>query len=264
LIGGKNFMVTVKFLLNTPASMVVTKNKKILTVSDLHIGLEYELQRLGFKVPSQSNEMARGLLGLLEVVKPNVLVVLGDVKHEIRGLRREIRSEVEKVIKSLSKKVEKIIVVMGNHDGSLKRLKLDGVEVYEASGVSIDGISFAHGNAWPKPELLANDVLMMGHLHPSVSLPCGERRVWVVYYLGKRVRERAKMLLKVDFNIKRLIVHPAYNDYLGCSPLCKSSFQRLSPIFRKLIDPRKGYVYKLDGTFLGRFSLVSSSEKPSL
>jgi putative SbcD/Mre11-related phosphoesterase len=256
-------MVTVKFLLNVPASMVITGGKKILTVSDLHIGLEYEFQKLGFKVPSQSNEMARGLLGLLEVAKPDVLVVLGDVKHEIKGLRREIRSEVEKVVKSLLKKVERIVIVMGNHDGSLRRLKLDGVEVYEASGISIDGVSFVHGNAWPKPELLVSDVLMMGHLHPSVPVPYREKRVWIVYYFGKRERERAKILLGVDFNIKRLIVHPAYNGYLGHSPLCKSSFRKLSPLFRKLIDPQKGYVYSLDGTFLGRFSVVSSSEKPS-
>ncbi len=253
-------MVKVRFLLNAPASMIIAEGEKILTVSDLHIGLEYELQRLGFKVPSQSEEVAKSLLGLLEVAKPDVLVMLGDVKHEIRGLRRKIRSEVEKVIKSLSETVRRIVIVMGNHDGSLRRLKLEGVEVHEASGVSINGVSFIHGNAWPKPELLAGNVLMMGHLHPSVPIPYGERRAWVVYYLGKKTRERAKKLLGVDFNIKRLIVHPAYNGYLGHSPLRKGSFQRLSPIFRKLVNPQKGYVYSLDGTFLGRFSFVNSSE----
>ncbi len=253
-------MVTVKFLLDAPASMVVAGGKRILTVSDLHIGLEYELQKLGFKVPSQSDEIARSLLSLLESAKPDVLIVLGDVKHEIKGLRREIRAEVEKVIKSLLDKVERMVIVMGNHDGSLKRLKIEGVEIYEASGFSIDGISFVHGNAWPKPELLTGDVLMMGHLHPSVPVPHGEKRVWIVYYLGKRARERAKKLLGVEFNIKKLIVHPAYNSYLGHSSLRKSSFQRSSPIFRRLVNPRKGYVYSLDGTFLGRFSLVSSSE----
>jgi putative SbcD/Mre11-related phosphoesterase len=252
-------MVTVRFLLNTPASVVIAGEKKILTVSDLHIGLEYELRKLGFRVPSQSDEVARSLIELIEAVKPDVLVVLGDVKHEIRGLKREIKSDVEKVIKCLLKSVKRIIIVMGNHDGSLKRLKLDGIEIHDASGASISGISFIHGNAWPKPELLASDVLMMGHLHPSAPIPCGERRVWIVYFLGKRARERARMLLGVDFNIKRIIVHPAYNGYLGHSPLRKNSFQRLSPIFRKLVDPQKGYVYSLDGTFLGRFSLVGSS-----
>jgi len=253
-------MVTVKFLLNAPASIVVAGSKRVLTVSDLHIGLEHELQKLGFKVPSQSDEMAKSLLSLLEITKPDVLVMLGDVKHEIKGLRREIRSEVERVIKSLLDKVRRIVIVMGNHDGSLKRLKLEGVEVYEASGISIDSISFAHGNAWPKPELLRGDVLMMGHLHPSVPVPYGEKRVWIVYYFGKRARERARELLGADFNIKRLIVHPAYNGYLGQGPLRKSSFQRLSPIFRRLVDPRRGYVYSLDGTYLGRFSLLSSVE----
>lgn len=252
-------MAKIKFVLSAPASIIVTKKgEKILTASDLHIGLEYELQKLGFKVPSQTSEMIKSLSGLLTSIKPDVLVLLGDVKHEIRGLRKRIRMEVEGFVRKMLELIDRIVIIMGNHDGSLKRLKIEGVEVYEASGVSMGDVSFIHGNAWPKPELLVSHVLVMGHLHPFVPIPCRDGRVWVIYYVSKKMRERISRRFKIDVNVKRLIVHPAYSSYLGRSSLSLEAFQRLSPVFRGLINPLRGYVYCLDGTFIGRFSSVMS------
>ncbi|MEM4576959.1 MAG: metallophosphoesterase [Candidatus Nezhaarchaeales archaeon] len=255
-------MVNVKFVLGSPASLITNKDKeRILTISDLHIGLEYELQRLGFRVPSQTSKIVKGLCNLLALIKPDVLVILGDVKHEIRGLRKKVKIEVEGFLRKLLDTIGRVVIVMGNHDGSLKRLKIDGIEVYEASGISIGDVSFVHGNAWPKLELLKGNVLVMGHLHPSILRHNEECRVWVVYHISKKVREEIRRSLKIDVNIKKLIVHPAYNDYLGHSPLSVKSFQKLSPIFRGLINPLRGYVYGLDGTFIGRVSSVTSGIK---
>lgn len=255
-------MANVKFVLGAPASLITTRDgEKILTVSDLHIGLEYELQRLGFRVPSQTSEIVESLYNLLALIKPDILVLLGDVKHEIRGLRRKVKTEVEDFLGRLLDTIGRIVIIMGNHDGSLKRLKINGIEIYEASGISIGDVSFVHGNAWPKLELFRNNLLVMGHLHPSILRFHGECRVWVIYHISKKIREEIKRNLKVDVNIKRLIVHPAYNNYLGYSPLSVKSFQKLSPIFRGLINPLRGYVYGLDGTFIGKFSSVTSGTK---
>lgn len=252
-------MAKIKFVLGVPASIIVTKSgKKVLTVADLHIGLEYELEKLGFKVPPQVSEMIKSLFYLLISIKPDVLVLLGDVKHEIKGFKKRVRMDVEEFIRKMLEAISRIVIVLGNHDGSLKRLKINGVEIYESSGASIDDVSFIHGNAWPKPELLMSSVLVMGHLHPSVSIPFKESRVWVVYHFSKKVRERISERFKVDVNVKKLIVHPAYNSYLGRSPLSLKSFQRLSPIFRGLINPLRGYVYCLDGTFIGKLSSMVS------
>lgn len=255
-------MARIKFVLGIPASIITTKNgEKILTVSDLHVGLEYELQKLGFKVPSQTSEMTTSLYNLLTSIRPDTLVLLGDVKHEVKGLSRKVKMEVEGLINKMLEVTSRIVIVMGNHDGSLKRLKIDGVEVHEASGVSIGDVSFVHGNAWPKPELLASNALIMGHLHPSLPLHYREDRVWIIYYLGKRARDRISRRFKVDVNVKRLIVHPAYNSYLGRGSLNIEGFRKLSPIFRGLVDPIKGYIYSLDGTFIGRLSSVTSGTK---
>lgn len=252
-------MAKIRFVLGAPASIITTKDgEKVLTVSDLHVGLEYELQKLGFRIPSQTSEVMKSLFSLLTSVKPDALVLLGDVKHEVKGLRKRVRIEVEGLIRKILEAIGRIVIVMGNHDGSLKRLRIDGVEVYEASGISIGDVSFIHGNAWPKPELLTSNALVMGHLHPSLSLPYGESRVWIIYYLSNKMRERIGNRFKVDVDVKRLIVHPAYNNYLGRGSLSFESFRRLSPIFRGLINPLRGYVYGLDGTFIGKVSSVMS------
>lgn len=252
-------MVKIKFVLGTPALTITTKNgERIVTVSDLHIGLEYELQRLGFKIPSQTNELTKNLFNLLASIKPDILVMLGDIKHDVKGLKKKVKVEVEGLIEKMLEVVSKVVIVMGNHDGSLKRIKVEGIEVYEPSGTSIGDVSFIHGNAWPKPKLLTSNALVMGHLHPSLPLLYGEGRVWIVYHLSKKMRDRIGRRFKVDVNVKRLIIHPAYNDYLSRSSLNLESFRKLSPIFRGLINPLKGYVYGLDGTFIGRLSSVVS------
>ncbi|MEM2725022.1 MAG: metallophosphoesterase, partial [Candidatus Nezhaarchaeales archaeon] len=252
-------MAKIKFVTNSPISIIVTdKGDKIVTASDLHIGLEYELQKLGFKVPSQTSEITKSLSDLLTSIKPDILILLGDVKHEIKRLRKRIEVEVEGFVRKMLELTDRVVIIMGNHDGSLKRLRIDGVEIHDASGVSIGDVSFIHGNAWPKPELFMSNVLVMGHAHPSLTIPYKEGRVWIVYYIGKKMREKISKKFKVDVNIKRLIVHPAYNNYLGSGSLSMKTFRKLSPLFRGLINPLRGYVYCLDGTFIGRFSSVMS------
>ncbi|MDH5815967.1 MAG: metallophosphoesterase [Candidatus Nezhaarchaeota archaeon] len=252
-------MAKIKFVVGIPASIIITeRRRKVVTASDLHIGLEYELQTLGFKVPSQTSEVTKGLFNLLMSIRPDVLVLLGDVKHEIGRLRKRVEVEVEGFIRRTLELTNKVVIIMGNHDGSLKHLRIDGVEIYDASGVSIDDVSFIHGNAWPKPELFTNNVLVMGHVHPSIAIPYRDGRVWIVYYISKKIREKISRKFNVDVNIKRLIVHPAYNSYLGRGSLNVENFRKLSPLFRGLINPLRGYVYCLDGTFIGKFSSLMS------
>ncbi|MHC1636936.1 MAG: metallophosphoesterase [Candidatus Nezhaarchaeales archaeon] len=258
-------MAKVKFITGMPASLVTTnQDRKILTISDLHIGLEYELESLGFRLPSQTHQMTRTLLELLSATKPEVLVILGDIKHKIKGFSGKIKREVKSFMEAIAEKSKETIVIMGNHDGSLRKLECKGVMLYHSSGVSIDDVSFIHGNAWPHPSLFTSNILIMGHLHPTLPKQLGGHKVWVIYYIGKRLKERICKLFKINANLKKLIVHPAYNNYLGPGGLNEESFRRLSPLFRRLINPMRGYVYSLDGTLIGRFSSVSSGiEYPS-
>ncbi len=258
-------MAKVRFITDVPASLIITSlGKRILTVSDLHIGLEYELKDLGFRLPSQTYQITKTLLELLSTIKPDVLVILGDVKHRIKGFNESIKREVKRFMEAITEKSRETIVIMGNHDGSLRKLKLKRVIICDSSGVSIDDVSFIHGNAWPHPSLFTSNILIMGHLHPTLPKQLGGFKVWVVYYVGKRIKERISKMFKIEVDLKRLIVHPAYNNYLGSGGLNENSFRKLSPLFRRIINPMRGYVYGLDGTLIGKFSSVSSgTEHPS-
>ncbi|MCS7140381.1 MAG: metallophosphoesterase [Candidatus Nezhaarchaeota archaeon] len=252
-------MVKVKFIPNTPASLITTnRGREILTISDLHIGVEYELETLGFKLPSQTQRVIKALSELLSATKPDVLAILGDLKHKIGGFNGKVRREVQDLIRAIMSWGGEVVIIMGNHDGSLKKLGHMGIAIHRSTGVSIDDVSLIHGNAWPHPSLLAGRILLMGHLHPILPRRLGARKVWVIYYIGRKLKERMRRLFGVDININRLIVHPAYSNYSCYGELSEESFRRLSPLFRKLINPARGYIYDLDGNFIGKLSSLSS------
>ncbi|RLF13259.1 MAG: hypothetical protein DRJ62_00295 [Thermoprotei archaeon] len=256
-------MAKIKFVTGHPASIVTTsRGKRVMTISDIHIGLEYELRSYGFNLPSQTTKILERLEHLLKKVKPDLLVILGDVKHAIAKYTRKIRRDVETLLKMLIDIGVEVKVVLGNHDGSLK-VDQDLVSLEPPSGTVIDDVGFIHGHAWPRREVLVAELIVMGHLHPSLPQALGGQRVWVSYILGKKSRERVAKVLKSEVNIKRLIVHPAFNEFLGAGGLSEESFSKLSPLFRRCLDPSKGYVYTLNGVFIGRFSTLSSSSTPS-
>jgi metallophosphoesterase superfamily enzyme len=65
---------------NVPA-MILSGEGRWICVSDLHLGIEVQLRRSGFNIPSQSPKMLDELVRLAEV--DDNLLVLGDVKHRI-------------------------------------------------------------------------------------------------------------------------------------------------------------------------------------
>ncbi|MDI9619734.1 MAG: metallophosphoesterase [Candidatus Nezhaarchaeota archaeon] len=254
-------MAKLRFVTGVPASVVFTsKGKRLLVVSDLHIGLELELKELGFRLPSQTARITRKLVELLSTVRPHALVILGDVKHDVKGLRSAIRREVEAFLAAVSNASQEVIIVRGNHDGSLKRLEGGKVRVASSSGIMLDDVSFFHGNAWPHPSLFSASTLLMGHIHPSLPRHLGGCRAWVMYRITKRVKDKVKSVFNVTSSFKRLIVQPAYNEFLGSGRFNAESFRKLSPIFRRIVNPLSGYVYSLDGTFIGRFSSLAEPD----
>jgi len=251
-------MARVKFVTGMPIAVVTTKSgKKIISIADVHLGVEIELKAKGFNVPLRTKHLANKLIDVMLRFQPDILLILGDLKHQIKGLNKEVLREVKLFTNLLRKSMShvKIIVVRGNHDGALR--SFDDVKVYPSSGILIDDVGFIHGNAKPNPSTLTGEVLLMGHVHPALPSKLGGQRIWVIYHLSRKMRGRLAKRFKVEVNVKRVIIQPAYNDYLG-GVFEADSLRRLCPLFRGLLDPLKGYVYGLDGTFIGRFSSLSS------
>jgi len=236
-------------------ALLVEGDRSWVCVADLHIGIEVQLRRAGFNVPSQTGKMLSSLEALSE--NGDGLVVLGDVKHRIPSLAHAENREIPPFFERLRSAFRRVIVVAGNHDGGLSSALPDGVEAVPGSGISLEGTGMVHGHVWPAEKAMAGGTLVMGHLHPSVLLRDSlgaktNEKCWVRARLKKR-----RTLERYSHCPAELVVVPAFNPLLVGTPVNGSRGGPLGPIFRNgLVDERSMAVYLLDGTNLGRPSAV--------
>ncbi|MDH7596259.1 MAG: metallophosphoesterase [Methanothrix sp.] len=230
------------------AVLIAEGKHRAMVVADVHLGIEYELWLGGANVPSQTGKLLDRLRGMIDEHRPERLVVLGDLKHNVPRTSWQERIEVPDFIRNLSELVE-VTLVPGNHDTGLRDLA-PGAEVCEPDGVVIDGIGYFHGHTWPDPEVLSSRALITAHLHPSVRLvdPLGasrSERVWV-----RAFSEEYK---------KEVVVMPAFNPLCGSLPLNEMGDER-GPLM-KLIDLSRSRIYLLDGTYLGRLGEIIAAQR---
>lgn len=264
-----------------PALLLRGKNLRVLVVADLHIGWEVALAQEGVYIPSQTPRILERLLKMVRRVKPTRLLFLGDVKHTVAKVELEEWRDIPSLFETIQKLVFDIQVVPGNHDGNLEPLLPETVTLLPPTGVKIGNIGFFHGHAWPAPELLGCQTLVMGHIHPTVAFrdPFGYRtsaQVWVKASCDK-IRLASSMLkalnikegkdsvetLKTRFGVKpetsRLLIMPCFNEFLGGRPVNRAGIDKkgsyrefAGPILRsKGVNSEQAEIHMLDGTFLG-------------
>jgi putative SbcD/Mre11-related phosphoesterase len=229
--------------------------ERALVIADYHAGIEAAFRQQGVSVASRAGERRDRLLGLLAEHDPDRLIVLGDLMHSIGGPGGAEREEVETLTEALSLPVT---VSKGNHDGAIESW-LPGVTVSGTGGFREDGIGFAHGHAWPDPDLLTAEVLCIGHEHPQVRLTDevgGEHvdPVWVRGALdsGPFVEHastaNAEAIL-AGWGTPELVLVPAFNDLVGGTWVNEGDF--LTPFLSAGLPA--GDVFLLDGTRLGDY-----------
>ncbi len=271
-------------LLSPHPALLLEASDRILMASDLHIGLEHELSKMGISLPNQAERILGSLLSLVEEHRPNRVVLLGDIKHAVPITSFQERREIPRFFSRLLEEVEAVDVVRGNHDANLQQILPEGVAIHPSRGFLLeeDGcrVALLHGHAWPYPRLLTADLLLMGHNHPTVLLrtPSGVRlsqRVWVKgrcdgsklaeAYLNQRgvktpenPREVFKERLGFEIGDPEMILFPAFNDLLGGLPInAESPKSLLGPLLRTgAVDVENFEVYLLDGTYLGKVSFL--------
>lgn len=193
---------------------------KTLIFSDFHIGYEEALNKQGIFVPRfQFEDMINRLIPILKKVKPETIVINGDLKHEFGTISKTEWKQTLKLLDLLSKYSKKIILVKGNHDTILepiaKKRNLEIVDYY-----IMNKIYFCHGNKIPKQ--IDQNIIIIGHEHPAVSISTGLRS------------EKYKCFLLGTFNRKKLIVMPSFNQVTEGTDVLKERL--LSPFLKKGID----------------------------
>jgi putative SbcD/Mre11-related phosphoesterase len=265
-----------------PALLLRKGKERVLVLGDLHIGWEVTLAQQGIHVPSQTTKMLERLKKIVLDEKPSRVVMLGDVKHSVTGAELEEWRDVPEFFEKLLKLVPSVQVISGNHDGNLEPLTPSQVELMGSTGIALwDRFGLLHGHAWPSPEILGCETLILGHLHPAVTLrdaldyrltrpawvtaPCNGRKLLrgTMKAAGVSTERNLEQVLTEKFHVKlrvaRCVFVPPFNDFLGGRPVNSRKIdethagEKLGPILRSgAVNMNEADVHLLDGTYLGK------------
>ncbi len=239
-----------KFLTNKPGCLIGKK----LVISELHFGIELDLQRRGVNVQLDPRRYAAELNKLKSTSKASELLVLGDFKHTITGFNQRERNAFNEFIHLLE--FEEILVVKGNHDSRLGEMcrPFPHFRVFPATGYVFKhgktSYGAFHGHAWPSEEVLKADVLLVGHNHAGIQI--GKKDfaktlpAWIVAPFDKK---------------QKLVSFPSYNPLSGAMPFNVVRQGELhGPIFKdKRTDLENAQVILLSGQRIGKLKHLRSN-----
>ena len=195
---------------------------------------------LGIRQP----EIVNKLTNLIEKFRISEVIINGDLKHNI-GMKSFERKIIKEFVGSLERSGiarENVILVKGNHDGSIDDL----INVASPHGIRIKNFGILHGHALPSDEVLQAKELIIAHAHPAIALKdevgLVKRRIWL------------EGNIKINDEEKKLIVMPVFNDLCASTPV--NVDKPAGFLFRRW-NYLNAYATLLDGTFLGEIKLFT-------
>ncbi len=221
-----------EFIQDEPALLI----NKDLVVADLHNGIEFEMERRGAAMPSQTKRKLERLKGIIKDTGPDKLIILGDLKHNVPVTSYQEKLEVPFFLRELQGLVSKIVITKGNHDGSIERLVPPSVLVTDE--FIEDGVGYFHGHKKPSEELLSQELIVCAHTHPSILLKDIRANI-----------QQAWIETKVKGSDTKVLVVPAFDDSTRGSAV--NNTEPLGPFLKRMIDLDSADIYLLDGSYLG-------------
>ena len=179
---GQNFILH-------PSGAMFWKEKKMLLISDVHLGKISHFRKYGSAVPQ--NAIAENFERLSQVVdhfQPEKICFLGDLFHSSLNLEWHL---FENWMQDISAEV---ILVVGNHD-IISELKYEalGIEIY--SELILENFLLTH-----HPEIRENHFNLCGHLHPGFKLNGAGRQ---------------QVKLRCFYKSGEQLVLPAFGEFTG-------------------------------------------------
>jgi len=231
-------------LKNRPIAFV--KELSLLAITDLHLGIEFELRKKGINVPLQTEKFLKILEEAKQETDAKRIVVLGDIKHKVPVASAKEVEYIRKFFENLSKIFGEILVCKGNHDDLIEEV-LQDYKVYDARGFKIKDYGFFHGHAWPFSKLWNCKVWIVGHLQAAIEIRKGNfKKIEKVVIKARPKIEKGKL--------KEIIILPAFSDLAGSLLLNKEMPSDF--LFDKIIDIENSDAYFLDGSYLGRLDKI--------
>ena len=235
-----------------------SSGQNTLLVSDLHLGLEKELEKKGFRLPAYSVKMVARIRDLAERFGARRLAVLGDVKHTVGKVEDIDWGVVPWFFDTMLDLFESVEVVPGNHDGSIKTVLPPRVKLHPSHGTVMGKgrgrVGVAHGHAWPSEEAIACKNLVIGHSHFTYEMRdrFGSRTreaVWVsARYDVAQLMESAGYKSKAKGEGK-LTVMPPFNRMVGGQPINRSKSFQFGPVLSsRSVNLDSADIFLTDGT----------------
>ncbi|MDG6989859.1 MAG: metallophosphoesterase family protein [Nitrososphaerota archaeon] len=235
-----------------------TPESKTLLISDLHLGLEKEMAKKGFRLPAYSVRMVERVKRAAESYGARRLAVLGDVKHTVGKVEDIDWGVVPWFFDTMLDLFEAVEVVPGNHDGNIRTVLPPRVKLHPSQGAVLgegeDIIGVAHGHAWPSEEAIATRNLVIGHSHFTYEMRDS---------LGSRTRESVWVMAEYDMadlvkgagyksSLKgkgKLTVMPPFNRLVGGQPINRSRSFEFGPVLSsKSVSLEGADIFLTDGT----------------
>lgn len=245
-----------KFLNERPALLLDELGQRTLVISDLHLGMEFEIYKKGISIPPRMDKQKERILGLVDETGAERLFLLGDVKHNVPKVSVSEKEKLPEFFEELCERTE-VKVVKGNHDGSIEELVEDTcAEITDTSGFREGDFYFNHGQSWPDEELAEARTLIRGHSHPAVkfkdelgfssTVPC-----WIRGPVNKDVIQDR---YGDDVRTEEVIIVPTFNQLITGMPMNSNEEEGLlGPILENgAMNMDESKIYLLDGTFIGK------------
>lgn len=246
-------MVETKIVPSQPALILEGKNRS-LVVSDLHIGFESNLitNKIFVGKNTTIQETINAIESLIDVVKADTLVLLGDVKSSINSITKSEWEEVPRFLKKINEKVD-IVLIPGNHDANIQKLVPEGVTLISSVGVVIENILLTHGHTMPTENFSYVDKIIMGHVHPvffQEDSVLNGQRVWL------SIKTEKQNIFPSASGELEIIVIPSFNKYFYAT--YKKHYKKsISPILGRIKKFSSAKIVTLDGTIIGDESIIN-------
>ena len=213
--------------------IIYIRSLSLIACADLHLGYEGVLAKEGVFLPKYNlsfieNEIKKAI----ERYKPKQILIDGDIKNEFSKVYVEEFNEFMDFMKFLNYYKVKVILVKGNHDNFIDRLKEPlGFEMYKQEHL-IKNYLFFHGEELPKSK--KGNFLIMGHVHPAIAI------------YNAITKEKLRCFLYGRFNGKEILILPALSYYAEGVEVnnLANNLNEISPIFN-IIDFRELEAYCL-------------------
>jgi len=235
----------IDFIPSGPA-VLIEEEERVLFVADIHMGIEADLKAHGIYIKSRGKERVRRLMDCIKETDPDMLVILGDIKHRIPGTSWQELSELPYLFSNIRKLIP-FYITPGNHDPGIEDF-LRPDECLNKEGSILDQVGVMHGHTKPLKNL-AGRLILCGHHHPALSLsdevgialrsPC-----YVIGELDNELFDNTD-----DIKNTRALLIPSFNELTGYG-IEKTFRSPFSPISRALIINTAECLLP-DGTYAG-------------